>query len=118
MTLLVSSFRATSCKHNRDSNCQVLNVPADGTAEADAEKAVRAAAKIAEAAVSKAVQAAALAGLEYMPPSDMQLDTPRVAKVPARCLQDIADALQLLKSTALPALEAVLHAFKAAGTMY
>ena len=54
---------------------------ADGAAEADAERAVRAAAKIAEAAVSKAVQAAALAGLEYMPPSDMQLDTPRVTKV-------------------------------------
>jgi len=42
---------------------------------------VRAASKIAEAAVSKAVQAAAMAGLEYMPPPDMQLDTPRVAKV-------------------------------------
>ena len=54
---------------------------ADGPAEADAERAVRAASKIAEAAVSKAVQAAAMAGLEYMPPPDMQLDTPRVAKV-------------------------------------
>ena len=60
-------------------------VHADGTAEADAEKAVRAAAKIAEAAVSKAVQAAALAGLEYMPPAGMQLDTPRVAKVTIHC---------------------------------
>lgn len=56
-------------------------VPADGTAEADAERAVKAASKIAEAAVSKAVQAAALAGLEYMPPTDLQLATPRVAKV-------------------------------------
>ncbi len=54
---------------------------ADGPAEADAERAVRAASKIAEAAVSKAVQAAAMAGLEYMPPPNMQLDTPRVAKV-------------------------------------
>ena len=54
---------------------------ADGPAEADAERAVRVASKIAEAAVSKAVQAAAMAGLEYMPPPDMQLDTPRVAKV-------------------------------------
>lgn len=64
----------------------LLHVPPDGAAEADAEKAVRAASKIAEAAVSKAVQAAALAGLEYMPPPDLQLDTPRVAKVHA-CLQ-------------------------------
>lgn len=54
---------------------------ADGPVEADAERAVRAASKIAEAAVSKAVQAAAMAGLEYMPPPDMQLDTPRVTKV-------------------------------------
>ena len=56
-------------------------MPADGTAEADAQKAVRAALRTAEAAVSKAVQAAALAGLEYRPPPDMQLDTPRVPKV-------------------------------------
>lgn len=58
-----------------------LLVLADGTAEADAEKAVKAASKNAEAAVSKAVQAAAAAGLEYRPPADMQLDTPRVPKV-------------------------------------
>ncbi|KAL3139922.1 hypothetical protein ABBQ38_004212 [Trebouxia sp. C0009 RCD-2024] len=67
---------------------------ADGTAEADAEKAVRAASKIAEAAVSKAVQAAALAGLEYRPPPDMQLDTPRVAKVDARQIERKAQAAQ------------------------
>jgi hypothetical protein len=60
---------------------QNFMMTADGPAEADAERAVRAASKIAEAAVSKAVQAAAMAGLEYMPPPDMQLDTPRVAKV-------------------------------------
>ena len=63
-----------------DCDNQLLYV-ADGSAEADAEKAVRVAAKIAESAVSKAVQAAALAGLEYMPPVGMQLDTPRVPKV-------------------------------------
>ena len=65
--------------------CTLINlchtVAADGSAEADAEKAVRAAAKIAEAAVSRAVQAAAQAGIEYMPPVGMQLDTPRVPKV-------------------------------------
>lgn len=65
---------------------------ADGAAEADAEKAVRAASKIAEAAVSKAVQAAALAGLEYMPPSEMQLDTPRVAKVNSPLLSPLSFA--------------------------
>ena len=58
-----------------------LLVLADGTAEADAEKAVKAASRMAEAAVSKAVQAAAAAGLEYRPPPDMQLDTHRVPKV-------------------------------------
>ena len=58
-----------------------LLVLADGTAEADAERAVKVASKAAEAAVSKAVQAAAAAGLEYRPPPDMQLDTPRVPKV-------------------------------------
>lgn len=67
---------------------------ADGTAEADAERAVRAASKLAEAAVSKAVQAAALAGLEYRPPADMQLDTPRVAKVDARQVERKAQAAQ------------------------
>ncbi|DBB06539.1 TPA: hypothetical protein ACH3X1_012083 [Trebouxia sp. C0004] len=67
---------------------------ADGSAEADAERAVRAASKIAEAAVSKAVHAAAMAGLEYMPPPDMQLDIPRVAKVDSRQIERKAQAAQ------------------------
>ena len=64
---------------------QGYDLTADGLTEADAEKAVHLAAKAAEAAVSKAVQAAALAGLEYMPPVGMQLDTPRVVKVKHLC---------------------------------
>ena len=65
-----------------------LLVLADGTAEADAERAVKVASKAAEAAVSKAVQAAAAAGLEYRPPPDMQLDTPRVPKVTSPYTED------------------------------
>lgn len=65
-----------------------LLVLADGTAEADAERAFKVASKAAEAAVSKAVQAAAAAGLEYRPPPDMQLDTPRVPKVTSPYTED------------------------------
>lgn len=76
----------SSCVHCRT---------ADGTAEADAEKALRHATKAAEAAVSRAMQAAAVAGLDYTAPQDMEIDMPRVDKVEHVC------------STACPVLSSV-----------
>lgn len=74
--LKLQSFAVDAATSNLDTR-----YVSDGVAEAESEKALRSATKAAEAAVSKAMQAAALAGLEFTAPQDMYIEAPRTEKV-------------------------------------